>query len=472
MGTTEIQIEKKQDSLPEEILSQAYFCLECGRCTGTCPIVELFPGHFNPRNFLTNFLQDSGIAFNATDLWLCASCYKCNKRCPQAIELPAVFTTIRRIALENDGLTGLRKALDMIREVIPFPASFFSVCLHPQRIPLDKKIMDELINYCTQPSKSARIKENRKKIAVIGSGPAGLTLGHELRKKGYQITIYESRHSAGGMFHDCIPASRMKLKVICKEIENLEQQGINIKTKTTVGKDILFSELIKNGYDAVFIGSGAHNCLKLNNEGEDLEGIFSSLDYLEEVKTGSKKMTANRVVVIGGGNTAMDAASTAIELGSGEVTILYRRTMAEMPADKNEVEETTKQGARIQFLTVPVRFLGKGNKVNQIECIKMVLGPPDMTGRKRPLPVKDSNFTIDADQVIVSIGENPDTHYLPKKINRTGNGMIIVNPLTMETSMKGVFAGGDAVLGPATIAEAIIAGKRAAKQIDKYIMSK
>jgi len=472
MEKTETQIEKKQDGLPEEIISQAYFCLECGRCTGTCPMVELFPNQFHPRKILVNFILATDVDFSAADLWLCASCYKCNKRCPQAIELPGIFVRMRKLALEKGGISGLRNALGMIRAEIPFPASFFSVCLHPERLQLDKKIKDELLNYCMQSLKIEKIQENNKKIAIIGSGPAGLTLGFQLRKRGYQIVIYESRSEGGGMFGECIPESRMKLEVIQNEIDNLRKFGLDIKTNTRIGKDIPFSDLTQNGYDAVFIGIGAHQCQKLNVEGEDLEGIYSSLDFLAQAKTGSKTMRAEKVVVIGGGNTAMDAASTAIELGAGEVTILYRRTLTEMPADKNEVAETKEQGARIQFLTAPVRFIGEQGKVKQIECIKMELGPPDMSGRKRPLPVKDSHHTIDADQVIISIGENPDTQFLPDTITRTGKGRIIVDPITLETSMKGVFAGGDAVLGPATIAEAIIAGKRAVIQIDKYIMSK
>lgn len=472
MEQTETLSEKKSETFTEETLAQAYLCLECGKCTGTCPMVELFPDHFNPRRILTSLISDPESVLNQPGIWMCASCYKCNKRCPQAIELPGIFLDIRKKALEKNGKRNLEKALKVIGEEIPFPASFISVCLHPERLQIELSTFIDLIDKTFKPPKSGKSKVLKEKVAVIGSGPAGLMTGNELKKKGYQVTIFESKSFAGGMLSECIPEYRMPLEIISSEIENMKSQGLDIKTDTHIGKDLSFKQLFKQGYEAIFIAVGAHSCQKLSVEGEDLDGVYTSLSFLMELKIWKNPLTTGKVVVIGGGNTAMDIASTAIKHGSGEVTILYRRSKAEIPADANEIRETEMDGARIQYLTAPLKFIGNKGRVNQIECIKMELGPPDRTGRKRPLPVKDSNFTIDADQVIVAIGEIPDTGFLPDQIEITRNGRIVIDPITVKTNMEGVYAGGDGVLGPATIAEAIVAGKKAANEIDKYLRSK
>jgi heterodisulfide reductase subunit A len=226
---------------------------------------------------------------------------------------------------------------------------------------------------------------------------------------------------------------------------------------------------MKKGYQAVFVGVGAHKSRRLKVEGENLEGVVNALEFLWNANLGEVKQVGENVVVIGGGNVAVDAARTALELEAGEVIILYRRSREEMPANPWEVKEAEDVGVKIEFLAAPKRILGENGKVSAVECTRMQLGEPDETGRRKPIPVEGSEFKIKADMIILAIGETPDIGFLPKEIELNENGTVWVNPVTMETSLKGVFAGGDVVSGPATVIEAIAAGKRAAESIKEYL---
>ena len=472
MEKTETLKEKNIDNPLKEVTDQAYYCIECGKCTGSCPMVELFPQHFHPHHFLSNLYLDPENALRDPALWLCASCYRCNKICPQGIEIPGILVIIRKVAIERNEMRGLNKALKMISEKIPFPASYFSVCLHPERIPLNHSIIEKLLSKGMKKRKEKQIPGPHNKVAVVGSGPAGLMAAYELKKKGYEVTVFESKAFAGGMFSSAIQEYRLPFKVIQEEITNLKSYGIEIKTNTRVGKDFSFNQLSKNGYKAIFLAIGANKFKRLNIEGERLDGVYDTLDYLSELKIGKRKMNATNVVVIGGGNKALDAALATVNNGANNITILYRRTKDEMPADIHELREAEAEGIKFQYLVTPLRYLGNKNQVQQVECIKMELGARDLTGRKRPVPVENSNFMINADQVIEAIGEEPESEILPDTIDVMDNGRIIVDPFTMETSLPGVFAGGDGVLGPATVAEAILAARRAAIGIDKYLRKK
>ncbi len=266
----------------------------------------------------------------------------------------------------------------------------------------------------------------------------------------------------------CIPSYRLPNEILDVEVSYILGLGIDVRTNIEVGKDITLDQIMKE-YDAVFISTGASKSLRLNIEGENLEGVFHALEFLREVKAGKISKVGSRVIVIGGGNVAVDAARTARRLGSEDVLILYRRTRAEMPAHSREVNEAEDEGVKIRFLAAPIKIIGEKGKVTAVECIQMKLGPPDETGRRRPIPIEGSEFTLPADTVIIAIGEEPDVSFLPQGIEVGRRNRIVVDPVTLETNIKGVFAGGDVVTGPKSVIDAIAAGKRAAVSIDRYL---
>jgi NADPH-dependent glutamate synthase beta subunit-like oxidoreductase len=466
---SEVKPKEETEVILDEIVSQAFQCMECGRCTGSCPMVELFPNDFHPHHLLTDLTKDPEKVLKGHELWFCANCYKCNNRCPQALEYPFIIMQLRALALSKNGVAPLRKAFNKIKTTIPFPVSFLSVCIHPERIGLDPSIIDKMHrDHLTQRNKE-KFPESGPKIAVVGSGPVGLMGAYELSKMGYRVSIFESHSTPGGMFSVAIPEYRVPLQIVQDEIDHLRESGIEIKTNTTFGKDITLEQLQKQDFKAVLLATGAHSCKELGIPGEDFDGVYTTLEFLEELKIKKKKVNDKTVVVIGGGNTAMDAASAAMKYGAREAFLLYRRTREEMPADMNEIREAEKDGVQIRFLETPVSIHGVKSKFNQLECVKMELGKPDLTGRRRPVPKEGSNFIMEADLLVIAIGEKPLIEPLPEKIATGKESTILVNPYSMETSMPGVFAAGDNVLGPATVADAIIGARRAATGIDNFI---
>ncbi len=322
-------------------------------------------------------------------------------------------------------------------------------------------------------------QSNGIKVAIIGSGPSGLTCAGELAKIGYEVTIFEALHTAGGVLVYGIPEFRLPKAIVQKEVDSLKALGVNLETNVVVGKTITVSELFESGFKAVFIGSGAGLPRFMGIEGESLNGVYSANEFLTRNNlmkayidgSDTPIFKAKHTVVVGGGNVAMDAARTAKRLGS-DVTIVYRRTEKELPARFEEVEHAKEEGISFKLLTNPVKISGDENGwVNGIVCEKMELSEPDESGRARPVAVKDSEFTINADCVIMSIGTSPNplikntTDGL--EVNKRGG--IIVNEETGLTSLKGVYAGGDAVTGAATVISAMGAGKAAAKSIDEYL---
>jgi len=238
---------------------------------------------------------------------------------------------------------------------------------------------------------------------------------------------------------------------------------------TQLGKNLTLDRLRQDNYKAVFISTGAHKSRKLGVEGENLEGVVQALGFLRDINVGKKVRVGERVAVIGGGNVAIDAARTALRFGAKEAHILYRRSRDEMPANPFEVKEAEEDGVKIQFLVAPKQIVGKDGKATGLECVKMSLGEPDETGRRTPKPIEGSEFTLPFNMVILAIGESPSTDFLPKEIEIGEGNVIVVDPFTMETSLSGVFAGGDCVSGPATVVEAIVAGKRAAAHIEQFL---
>lgn len=332
---------------------------------------------------------------------------------------------------------------------------------------------------------------NGHKVAVVGSGPSGLTCAGDLAKKGYKVTVFEALHTAGGVLVYGIPEFRLPKAIVAKEVETLKALGVDIETNVVIGKTLTVDELFEDGFEAVFIGSGAGLPKFMGIEGEGLKGVYSANEFLTRSNlmkayrddSATPIMKGGRVAVVGGGNVAMDAARTALRLGA-EVSIVYRRSMEELPARREEVEHAMEEGIDFKLLHNPVRIIGyenpddprdpKNGFVKAIECIRMELGEPDEKGRRRPVEIPESEFTMDVDCVIMALGTSPNP-----LIKNTTHGLetqkwggIIVEEDTGLTSREGVYAGGDAVTGAATVILAMGAGKTASKAIDEYLSSK
>ena len=348
---------------------------------------------------------------------------------------------------------------------------------------LERFVADWGMQHADELPKAEAVALNGKKVAVVGSGPAGLTCAGDLAKLGYQVTIFEALHTPGGVLVYGIPEFRLPKDIVQKEIDGLKALGVDVQTNMVIGRVLSIDELLEQGYEAVFIGSGAGLPRFMNIPGENLKGVYSANEFLTRVnlmkayQPGSDTPIehAKRVAVVGGGNVAMDAARCAKRLGAEEVFIVYRRSEKELPARAEEVEHAKEEGIVFHLLNNPTQILGDENgNVKGMECIRMELGEPDASGRRRPVEVPGSEFTLDVDCVIMAIGTSPNP-----LIKSTTEGLetqkwggIIVNEETGLTSREGVYAGGDAVTGAATVILAMGAGKTAATAIDQYIQSK
>ena len=316
------------------------------------------------------------------------------------------------------------------------------------------------------------VKEAKEeKVAVIGAGPAGLTAAYYLAIEGYQVTVFEKLPVLGGMLTVGIPSYRLPRDIIDAEIQVIRNMGVEFRTGVEIGTDMTFDQLRQDGFKAFFIGIGAHKSRFQGIEGEDLEGVYPGVDFLRETNLGNDVSVGDRVAVIGGGNVAMDAVRTALRSGSANPFVIYRRSYNEMPANEIEIEECSEEGIEIMTLTNPVRIIGDSGRVKAIECVKMKLGVPDASGRRRPEPIPGSEFTMEVDAVIPAIGQQSDWTCLEAesdcRLSRWGT--MAVDPVTYQTGKQDIFAGGDAVQGPATVVEAIGAGKEAAVSIDRFL---
>lgn len=329
-------------------------------------------------------------------------------------------------------------------------------------------------------AKAVKPQSNGKKVAVVGAGPSGLTCAGDLAKKGYEVTVFEAFHTAGGVLVYGIPEFRLPKAIVKKEVENLQDLGVEVKTNMVIGRVLSVDELFEMGYKAIFIGSGAGLPSFMGIEGEDLIGVYSANEYL--TRTNLMKaylddydtpiIKSKSVAVVGGGNVAMDAARCAKRLGAENVYIVYRRGMEEMPARKEEVHHAMEEGIIFKNLNNPVKILGDENgRVRAMECIEIELGEPDASGRRKPIAKAGSNFELPVDTVIMSIGTSPNPliRSTTPGLDTNKRGCLVVNEDTMQTTREGVYAGGDAVTGAATVILAMGAGKQAAKSIDEYL---
>ena len=369
----------------------------------------------------------------------------------------------------------IMEALQVIRSGNPFPSICAYVCTHPceevcRRQQVDKPIAIRALKRFAVEFGGDRMihaeaeTTHPEKAAIVGSGPAGLACAYYLRKLGYAVTIFEAHSELGGMLRVGIPQYRLPHEVLDTEVQRLTQMGVEIRTNArVVSLDLLFDL----GYKAIFITIGAHQSLKIGIEGEDSPGVIDGATFLREINLGLKPSLGQRVAVVGGGNVAIDAARTAARLGTKKVTILYRRSRDEMPADPTEVKLALEEGIDIKWLVAPTNIKREKGKL-RVTCVRMELAEPDASGRRRPEPVKGSEFDEKYDSLIAAIGQAPHT---PSEFGVSmGKGSTIqVDPVTLTTNRIGVFAGGDAVTGPATVTEALAAGRLAASRIDDYL---
>jgi NADPH-dependent glutamate synthase beta subunit-like oxidoreductase len=325
--------------------------------------------------------------------------------------------------------------------------------------------------------KMGKSESKKGRVAVIGAGPAGLTAAHDLAAMGYETTIFEAASAPGGMLLLGIPEYRLPRDVLEREIEDILGQGVEIRLNTQLGLDFTLGSLKSEGYEAVFLAVGAHRNVPLGLEGEELEGVVSGIEFLRKVNLGQTVDIGRRVAVVGGGNVAMDtvrtadAVRTASRLGAKKAFILYRRSREEMPAKDIEIEEAIEEGIEVHYQVAPIRILGENGKVRALECIKMELGEPDENGRRRPIPIKGSEFVLEADTVISAIGQVADLSFITAddKISVTPAGTVSVDQTTLATTQAGVFAGGDLAFGPRIIIEAVNDGHKAARSIDRFL---
>jgi len=398
----------------------------------------------------------------------------CQIACPAGVDIQGYLTLIRRGAY--------KEAAELIKETLPLPAVIGRICPHSCEEACRRSLVDQPISICSLKRFVAdhELSEERFvpaikpksgfKIAIIGSGPAGLSAAYYLIQMGHEVTIFEALPKPGGMLRYGIPDYRLPKDILDQEITAITEPGVIIKTNQALGKDFTINSLLEDGFHAIFVAIGAHQSQKVSIEGEDLEGVLLGTDFLRSVASGQQTELGKRVVVIGGGNTAVDAARTALRLDAEEVTILYRRSRTEMPAAEWEVDEAEEEIIKIHFLAAPVRIMEKNGRVDGIECVKMVLGEPDTSGRRRPEPISGSEFVLPADSIIAAIGQRPDLSFLEKASDLgIERGNITADPDTLLTNIKGVFAGGDCVTGAATAVEAIAAGKKAAIAIGHYL---
>lgn len=447
-------------------------CKACGDCATVCPVQV--PNKFDeelskrratyrlfPQTIPQTFVIDKA------------------DRAPCVAACPAHINAQGYVQLITQGK--YKEAVELIYKNLPLPGVLGRVCPHPCEKVCRRGEKDEPISICKLKRFAAdqvdygdlkipEITPKEEKVAVVGSGPAGLSAAYYLALQGYKVSIFEAGPVLGGWLRVGIPEYRLPRDVLDKEINHILNLGVEAKTNTAFGKDVTYQDLKDQGYKAFFMGVGCQKGAKLAIAGEDAEGVIQGVDFLRDAALGKAPMDIKNAVVIGGGNVAIDAARTLGRLGA-QVNILYRRSRLEMPAFGEEVDAAIHEGAKIQFLTAPVEVVTNGAKVTGIKCIKMELGPADESGRRRPVPVAGSEFVVNCDTIVPAIGQviDPDFWSAAEGVERTRRNTIGYDAVTFQTAVPGVFAGGDAGTGPATVVEAVAAGREAAESITRYL---
>ncbi len=447
-------------------------CTGCDECTKVCPVEmpnEYEEGLVNRKAIYRPYPQAIPNIFAIDKRGI----PPCRGTCPVNVNVQGYIALIRQGEYE--------KAVALHRRRNPFPAISSRVCHHPCETNCIRGEVDEPISIRSLKRFMAdrvknrypedQPKKNGVKVGIVGSGPAGLTAAYFLARDGYQVTVYEALPVIGGMLRVGIPDYRLPPQVIEDELKPLRNLGVVFRTGVKVGKDITLREL-KKKHRAVFIATGCHISKPMSIPGENLKGVLGGVEFLKKINLGGKLKLGGQVAVVGGGNAAIDSARTALRLGAGKVTIFYRRTRYEMPAAPEEIAEALKEGIEIEYLTLPVEIIGQGGRVTSLKCIRMKLGEEDESGRRRPLPIEGSEFTVGVSSVIEAIGQKPDLAFAGGLEIHPRWGTLAADPETMLTSRKGVFAGGDAVRGPDTFIWAISDGRKAYLAIDSYLKGK
>lgn len=449
-------------------------CTACGECAKVCPVErpnDYDLGLSTRKAIFKRYPQaiPSGYAIQKLDT------APCRMGCPANLNVQGY------VAMVKEGK--YREAVEIIMRDLPFPGVLGRVCPHRCEESCRRKQVDQPISIreikrvaadhapvTELPVPAIDRKEDR--VAIVGSGPAGLTAAYFLALDGYKVTVYEAMPEPGGMMRYGIPEHRLPRSVLDCEIENLKRFGVEIQTNVRIGKDVTLKELREHGAKAVFVATGAWKGLRLGIPGEkEGPGVQDVTSFLRQVHQGEIKKLEGKVVVIGGGHSALDGARTALRLGASEVSILYRRSRTEMLAEPEEIEEAEAEGVKIHFLGAPLKVVHEAGRVKGLECIRTRLTEPDSTGRRKPIPIEGSEFFLEADHIVPAIGQEPDLEFMGDgpKLDVSKWNLLVVNPETLQTSVPWIFAGGDVVTGPATVIEAVAAGKRAAKYISRFL---
>jgi formate dehydrogenase beta subunit len=424
-------------------------CRFCGACVEVCP---------------TGALVDKGIIWAEREKKL----VPCKNACPVGMDVPSYISLIA-----EGNFTG---AAAVVHESAPFPGTLGRVCFHPcedkcRRAEVDQAVAIRELKRCAadygyvlRRREVGVEKGTGKKVAIVGSGPAGMSCGYYLAEQGHAVTIFEALGHPGGMLRFGIPGYRLPRETLARDIEDIRQVGVEIKTNSRIES---LDDIFAQGFGAIFLALGLQEGVKLGIEGEDFRELVDGVAFLREVNSGNSIDLGASVAVIGGGNVAIDAARTALRLGAKEVSVLYRRSAAEMPAYPEEVEQAMNEGIKIEFLVAPKKISKRDGKIN-VDCLRMNLGEIDHSGRRRPIPAEDSGFTVTYDNVIIAIGQKSNA---PEGFNLSigTTGYPEIDPRTLATSRRGVFAGGDMVSGASTVVDAIAMGKKGAKAIDQFL---
>ena len=463
VGNFKVKVRRKARYIDEKK------CTGCGDCVSECPVQglsEFDQGLTSRRGVYRSFPQAVPGAFVIDKTGQAP----CRSACPAGVHTQGYITLIRE--------KKYKQAAELLRRDLPLPSVCGRVCYHPCEDKCERVNVDQPVSICALKrfvSDWALANDNaaeplpvsqKAKVAVVGSGPAGLACANELIRRGYAVRVLEASTKAGGMLRYGIPDYRLPEEILDKEIKYLTQLGIRIENGRRVGT---IKELKDQGFGAIFLSMGAPGGMQLDLPGEEGEGVVDAIEFLRAVNSQALRSLEGSIAIIGGGNSAMDAARAALRLGAKEVKVVYRRSRAEMPAHDWEIEDTEKEGASFEFLAAPTKIELENRKVSRLVCLRMKLGEPDESGRRRPMPIEGSEFEIPVSMVIPAIGQTTELGPIGREVDISGRGRIQSDSVTLATSLPGVFAGGDVVTGPATVVDGFAAGKRAAESIDRYL---
>ena len=448
-------------------------CNDCKDCIRVCPI-NMWDDYGRCHSFRTaiDYFNTDYFSYN-----IVKETPVCQRTCPVNLDVRGY------VGLIAEGRYA--EALDLIRERLPFPGIIGRICPHPcedecNRGEKDKPlcirdlkrfVADHELQSSIPRTPKKRTQQQREKVAIIGAGPAGLACAHDLALAGYQVVIYEALPRAGGMLAVGIPDYRLPRNILEQEIDVVRNLGVAIQYNAALGKDFTLDDLVNKGFKATFIAVGAHLPMEMRTPGEDTPGVEPGVDMLRNLNLGEKVSVGRAVGVIGGGNVAIDAARCSLRCGAQKVTIFYRRSRAEMPASEEEIEAALAENIAIDYLTAPEEVLSQNGRVSGLRLIRMELGAPDASGRRRPEPVEGSQFEVPLDTIIPAIGQRSDLSFVSAGdgIGTTSWGTIVVDPDTLATGKPGVFAGGDCVDGPGIAIQAVASGQKAAESIRNFL---